>query len=93
MKKNILALVDCNNFYVSCEKAFNGAIQTKPTIVLSISRSKNPPTHNVKNVAFMPLVVLRQKTYPFQFFNERNVNDEGTTSAPSRHQPPELAGP
>ena len=35
MKKNILALVDCNNFYVSCEKAFNGAIQTKPTIVLS----------------------------------------------------------
>jgi len=35
MKKKILALVDCNNFYVSCEKAFNGAIQTKPTIVLS----------------------------------------------------------
>ena len=35
MKKNILTLVDCNNFYVSCENAFNGAIQTKPTIVLS----------------------------------------------------------
>jgi DNA polymerase V len=35
MKKKILTLVDCNNFYVSCEKAFNGAIQTKPTIVLS----------------------------------------------------------
>src|SRR6266480_6123762 len=35
MKKKILALVDCNNFYVSCEKAFNGVIQTKPTIVLS----------------------------------------------------------
>jgi DNA polymerase V len=34
MKKNILALIDVNNFYVSCEKAFVGALQTKPTIVL-----------------------------------------------------------
>ncbi len=33
--KNILALIDVNNFYVSCEKAFSGAIQAKPTIVLS----------------------------------------------------------
>jgi len=35
MKKKILTLIDCNNFYVSCEKAFSGAIQAKPTIVLS----------------------------------------------------------
>src|SRR6266699_6392131 len=35
MKKNVLALIDVNNFYVSCEKAFSGAIQSKPTIVLS----------------------------------------------------------
>jgi DNA polymerase V len=35
MKKNIMALIDVNNFYVSCEKAFSGALQTKPTIVLS----------------------------------------------------------
>src|SRR6266480_5792390 len=35
MKKKILALIDVNNFYVSCEKAFSGALQTKPTIVLS----------------------------------------------------------
>ena len=35
MKKKILTLVDCNNFYVSCEKAFSGAIQAKHTIVLS----------------------------------------------------------
>src|SRR5436189_3546723 len=35
MKKNILALIDVNNFYVSCERAFSGAIQAKPTIVLS----------------------------------------------------------
>src|SRR5437660_4117781 len=35
MKKKIFALIDVNNFYVSCEKAFSGAIQAKPTIVLS----------------------------------------------------------
>ena len=35
MKKNILALIDVNNFYFSCEKAFSGALQSKPTIVLS----------------------------------------------------------
>ena len=31
----ILALVDCNNFYVSCERAFNAAIHHMPVIVLS----------------------------------------------------------
>jgi DNA polymerase V len=30
-----LALIDCNNFYVSCERVFNAAIQQTPTIVLS----------------------------------------------------------
>ena len=33
--KEIFALVDCNNFYVSCEKAFSPALQGKPVIVLS----------------------------------------------------------
>ena len=35
MKRHVLALVDCNNFYVSCERLFNAAIQHKPVIVLS----------------------------------------------------------
>ena len=35
MKKKILALIDVNNFYVSCEMAFSSALQSKPTIVLS----------------------------------------------------------
>ena len=29
------ALVDCNNFYVSCERAFNPNLQNQPIVVLS----------------------------------------------------------
>lgn len=29
------ALVDCNNFYASCERVFNPALQNKPIVVLS----------------------------------------------------------
>ena len=29
------ALVDCNNFYVSCERVFNPFINNKPVVVLS----------------------------------------------------------
>lgn len=31
----IFALVDCNNFYVSCERVFNPAMENRPVIVLS----------------------------------------------------------
>ena len=33
--KNIFALVDCNNFYVSCERIFNPKLENKPVVVLS----------------------------------------------------------
>ena len=31
----IFALVDCNNFYASCERAFNPKLRGKPIVVLS----------------------------------------------------------
>ncbi|MDA0747019.1 MAG: Y-family DNA polymerase [bacterium] len=32
---NLLALVDCNNFYVACERVFNPALENRPVVVLS----------------------------------------------------------
>ena len=52
----MFALIDCNNFYVSCERVFNPALEKKPVVVLSnndgcaISRSnfeKENPKHHV----------------------------------------------
>ena len=34
-KKNKVALIDCNSFYVSCERLFNPKISNKPVVVLS----------------------------------------------------------
>jgi DNA polymerase V len=33
--KNLIALVDVNNMYVSCERAFNPRLQNRPVVVLS----------------------------------------------------------
>src|SRR5687768_12596815 len=35
MKQPIFALIDCNNFFVSCERVFRPDLADKPTIVLS----------------------------------------------------------
>jgi len=52
--KNKIALVDCNSFYVSCERLFNPSIAKKPVIVLSsndgcvISRSTEAKNLGIK---------------------------------------------
>jgi len=51
---NKIALVDCNSFYVSCERLFNPSINKKPVVVLSsndgcvISRSTEAKTLGIK---------------------------------------------
>ena len=53
-KKNKVALIDCNSFYVSCERLFNPKINNKPTVVLSnndgcvISRSMEAKVMGIK---------------------------------------------
>ncbi len=33
--KRVFALVDCNNFYASCERVFDPRLEHKPVVVLS----------------------------------------------------------
>ena len=53
-KKNKVALIDCNSFYVSCERLFNPKIEKKPVVVLSnndgcvISRSTEAKQIGIK---------------------------------------------
>ncbi len=53
-KKNKIALIDCNSFYVSCERLFNPKITKKPVVVLSnndgcvISRSTEAKKIGIK---------------------------------------------
>src|SRR6056300_451766 len=53
-KKKVIALVDCNSFYVSCERLFNPKIKNVPVIVLSnndgcvISRSTEAKQIGIK---------------------------------------------
>ena len=50
----IVALVDCNNFYASCERVFNPKLEGQPVIVLSnndgcvVSRSPEAKALGIK---------------------------------------------
>ena len=54
--KSVFALVDCNNFYVSCERVFNPSLKNKPVIVLSnndgcvIARSNEAKAHKREHI-------------------------------------------
>ena len=51
---NAIALIDCNNFFVSCERVFDPALKKRPVVVLSnndgciISRSNSVKKMGVK---------------------------------------------
>lgn len=66
MRQRAIALVDCNNFFVSCERVFRPDLEGKPVVVLSnndgcvVSRSQEVkdlgikmavPWHEVKDIA------------------------------------------
>ncbi|MGQ0542295.1 MAG: Y-family DNA polymerase [Blastocatellia bacterium] len=59
-----IALVDCNNFFVSCERAVNSSLQNRPVVVLSnndgciISRSNEVKALGVEMAA--PLFQVRE---------------------------------
>jgi len=35
MRRHVFALIDCASFYVSCERVFQAALHSRPTVVLS----------------------------------------------------------
>src|SRR5690554_165917 len=74
MSKHTFALVDCNNFYVACEKLFRPDLRDKPVVVLSnndgciVSRSPEAKALGLKMA--MPYfqadaLIRRHKVIPF----------------------------
>ncbi|WP_333607078.1 translesion error-prone DNA polymerase V subunit UmuC [Arsukibacterium sp.] len=64
MKESVFALVDCNNFYASCEKLFRPDLTHRPVVVLSnndgcvVARSKEAKQLGVK--MGVPLFQVRE---------------------------------
>ena len=54
MNNKVFALIDCNAFYVSCERVFNPKLNNRPVVALSnndgciISRSKEAKALGIK---------------------------------------------
>jgi DNA polymerase V len=66
--KDIFALVDCNNFYVSCERIFEPSLENRPVVVLSnndgcvVSRSNEAKKLGIgMGVAFFKVKDLAEK--------------------------------
>jgi len=75
MQPKIIALVDSNNFFVSCEKVFNPALDGKPVVVLSgndacvVSRSPEAKAIGIKMQAMGKEVKHLVKSYGLHIFS------------------------
>lgn len=83
-----VALVDCNNFYVSCERVFDPSARSKPVVVLSnndgcvVSRSKEAkeigigmgqPLHEIRHLVKDGSVRVFSSNYPLYGDMSRRV--------------------
>jgi len=75
MQPKIIALIDSNNFFVSCEKVFNPALDGKPVVVLSgndacvVSRSVEAKAIGIKMQAMGTEVKRYVKSHGLQIFS------------------------
>jgi DNA polymerase V len=67
----MFALVDCNNFYASCERVFNPALNGKPIVVLS----NNDGCVIARSNESKPFVPMGAVAYKFkEVFKQHNIN-------------------
>jgi DNA polymerase V len=95
----MFALVDCNNFYVSCERVFNTSLEKKPVVVLSnndgcvIARSNEAKALGIKMGApfFQNRDLFRKKGVRFCSSNYSLYGDmSGRVMATLQQFTPEL---
>ena len=97
MKDKVFALIDCNAFYVSCERVFNPKLNNRPVVALSnndgciISRSKEAkalgikmgvPLFKVKDIVEKEKVVVFSSNYTLYADMSRRVMNIISSSSP-----------
>jgi len=98
MDNKIFALIDCNNFYCSCERAFNPSLKNKPVAVLSnndgciVARSDEvkalgipmgAPFHEYENIIKKEKVVVFSSNYSLYGDMSKRVMDILSTFTPA----------
>ncbi len=81
--KSVFALVDCNNFYVSCEQVFNPHLQGKAVVVLSnndgcvVSRSQEAKQLGIRmGVAYFKIREAAEKNGVEAFSSNYTLYDD-----------------